>query len=87
MIKPVVISSSTLRDMNRWINTLLSQFTIEPHFHVTSSLELLKDNLVHFTFCFHQGSRKNGQASAFFTVTRRAEELTTLLQGRWTQTT
>jgi len=85
VIETVIITRATLRDMNRGVNPLFSQLTIETNLHISSALELLENNIIHFRFCFNQGRSKNRQTSTFFAVPRSSKKLPTLLKRYRTQ--
>src|SRR5215472_9176209 len=47
------------KDVNGWINALIADFSVQDHFHVTGTFELLKDQLVHTASGFDQGRGDN----------------------------
>ena len=73
--------------MNRRINPLLCQLSIEADFHVTRSFKLFKNHIVHSGLRLNQSSSENRQTPPFFTVASRSKKLPTLLKRYWTQST
>ena len=48
------------KDVNGRINSLIANFSVQDHFHVAGTFELLKDQLVHTAAGFDQGCGDNG---------------------------
>ena len=47
------------KDVNGRINALIADFSVQDHFHVAGTFELLKDQLVHTAAGFDQGCGDN----------------------------
>src|SRR6266567_8931183 len=59
--KQFLTPSSGKENVDRGINALIADFSVEHHLHVTSALKFLEDELVHAAAGFDQSSRDNRQ--------------------------
>jgi len=50
------------------------------HFHVTRAFKLFENDFIHSRTGVHKGGRDDGEGTAFFDVTSRAEEPFGLMQ-------
>src|SRR5947209_4790024 len=61
-------------NINRREGTLVDELAVEDDFRIAGAFEFFKDHIVHARASVDEGSRDNGQGSAFFDVSCRAEE-------------
>ena len=61
-------------EINSREDAFFRNFTGKMQFHITGTLKFFEDNLIHFGAGIHQRGGDNGQAAAFFYVTRRTEK-------------
>ena len=54
--KQFFASGSGLENINRGINPLIADLSIQNHFHVSGTLELLENEFIHFRTGFDQGA-------------------------------
>src|SRR5205085_12495373 len=62
------------KDVDRGLNALIADFSIEHHLHVTGAFELLKDELVHPAAGFDQRCRNNRERAGLFGIARGRED-------------
>src|SRR6516164_3338580 len=73
--KQFFASGSGLENINRGINPLIADLSIQHHFHISSTLELLENEFIHFRTGFDQGSGHNRERSGFFGISSGSEKL------------
>src|SRR4029450_10625187 len=67
--------------IHRRIDSLVADFPVEHHFHVSGALELLKDQFVHATAGFDQCCRDNRKRTGFLCVTRGCKDFARNFHG------
>src|SRR4029450_1698194 len=73
--------------IHRRIDSLVADFPVEHHFHVSGALELLKDQFVHATAGFDQCRSDNRQRTGFLSITRGGKNLPWNFHGARIDTT
>ena len=87
VLQQVVATGAGGRDIDGREHTLVGQVTVELQLHVTRTLELLEDDLIHLAARINQGGSDDGQRAASFDVTCSTEETFGLVQGVGIHTT
>src|SRR6185436_5749142 len=75
------------QNINRREYALVRNLAIQNDFRVTGSLELFENDFVHAAARVDQGSRNNGERSAFLNIARGTKEPLWSLQGVGIHTT
>ena len=74
VIEKLLFSCSRFRNVDRGIDPLVHQGAVQMNFHVSGTLELFKDHLIHLAAGIHQSRRNDRQASPLFQIPRRSEK-------------
>ena len=74
MVKEFLFTRTALDDIDRRVNPAVGKSAVEDEFHVTGSLKLLKDDLIHTRSGVDQCGGDDRQRSALFDVAGSSKE-------------
>ena len=75
----IFASCAGARDVDCRESSAVNQAAVKDDFAVTRAFELLKNNVVHFAAGVDESGADDGQAAAFFDVSRGGEKATGLM--------